>query len=126
MAITQITNDVQVKTSDFVSKIQQLEQENVELKKSVKDLLELQDGPCSEQTILKEHIRLLEHRVKELVSQNMKLVERLARDEETMIKAGGTFTTDDGQADVEDNTDGGQKQRSRSRSKSPIVTFKND
>lgn len=47
----------------------------------------MQDGPCSEETILKEHIRLLEERVKELVSQNMKLVQRLTEAEEENLQA---------------------------------------
>ena len=47
----------------------------------------MQDGPCSEVTIMKEHIRLLEDRVKELVSQNFKLVQRLTQAEESKVNA---------------------------------------
>jgi len=46
-----------------------------------------EDGACSEETILKEHIRLLEDRVKELVSQNFKLVQRLTQAEESILEA---------------------------------------
>ena len=53
----------------------------------MRDLLEMQDGPCSEATIMKEHIRLLEERVKELVAQNFKLVQRLTQAEENKINA---------------------------------------
>ena len=87
MAITQITNDVEGKTVNFAKRISQLQDENQELSKNLRDLLELQDGACSEGTILKEHIRLLEERVKELVSQNFKLVQRLTQAEENMVEA---------------------------------------
>ena len=86
MAITQITNDVQGKTADYAVRVQQLEKENQELSKNLRDLLEMQDGPCSEQTILKEHIRVLEERVQELVSQNFKLVQRLTEAEEIKLQ----------------------------------------
>ena len=86
MAITQITSDVQGKTADYAVRVQQLEEENQELSKNLRDLLEMQEGPCSEQTILKEHIRVLEERVQELVSQNFKLVQRLTQAEEIKLQ----------------------------------------
>ena len=46
----------------------------------------MQDSSCTEETILKEHIRLLEVRVKELVSQNFKLVSQLTKAEEHGIR----------------------------------------
>ena len=85
MAITQITNDVEGKTADYAVRIQRLQEDNAELSKNLRDLLDMQDGPCSETTILKEHIRLLEERVKELVSQNFKLVQRLTQAEENKV-----------------------------------------
>ena len=57
------------------------------MSKNLRDLLDMQDGPCSETTIMKEHIRLLEERVKELVSQNCKLVQRLTSAEESKVQA---------------------------------------
>ena len=69
MAITQITNDVEHQTADYALRLQRLQDENSELSKNLRDLLEMQvDGPCSETVIMKEHIRVLEERVKELVS----------------------------------------------------------
>ena len=50
----------------------------------MRDLLDMQ-GPCSEETILKEHIRLLEERVKELVAQNFKLIQKLTKVEESKV-----------------------------------------
>ena len=87
MAITQITNDVEGNSAGYAHRIEQLQQDNQELSKNLRDLLEMQDGPCSEMTIMKEHIRLLEERVKELVSQNFKLVQRLTQAEECKVHA---------------------------------------
>ena len=54
-----------------------LKQENQELSRNLHDLLQMQDGPNSQESVLKEHIRVLELRVKELVTQNLNLVARL-------------------------------------------------
>ena len=49
-------------------------------------MLQLQDEPNSQENILKEHIKVLELRVKELVSQNLNLVTRLTKIEEKYVR----------------------------------------
>jgi len=66
-------------------RIRQLELANQELSKNLRDLLDMQNGPCSEEMILKEHIRLLEERVQDLVSQNVKLFQKLTQAEEKKL-----------------------------------------
>ena len=45
----------------------------------------MHDGPNAQETVLKEHIRVLELRVKELVTQNLNLVTRLTTIEEKQV-----------------------------------------
>ena len=63
-------------------RVLQLKQENQELSRNLHDLIQMQDGPNSQEAVMKEHISVLELRVKELVTQNLNLVNRLTAVEE--------------------------------------------